>query len=157
MLEIYLQEIQKFGRLFHISTHHLIKTLQPKIPENIYTKLGLEDKTIKRISVCPDVDHCLLALGENIVKDGPKVFSVYEPEDYSKIKVLSNKEIVKKNLVPDAKQTLETWILSPAKFKKIAKIRVLKAADKYEVIHVPPVKSNAKMWYWIWEVIEGTI
>jgi len=157
MLEIYLKEIQNFSRLFHISVHHLIKTLQPRTPENFYTKLGLEDNTIKRISVCPDVDHCLLALGENVVKDGPRIYSVYEPEDYSSIKILSNKEIVKRKLVPDAKQTLETWILTTTKFKRIAKIKVLKASDNYEVINVPPVKKNVKLWYWVWEIIEGQI
>ena len=161
ILETYLRELTESQRLFHVSTHHQIKKLIPKIPDNFYTKNDWENKTIKRISVSTDIDHCLLALGYNVINES-KIFSVYEPKDYSKIKVLSNREIIKKDYVSDAKQTKETWLLTPTEFKNIAKIKVLRASNKYETVPIVPdgpdtPKENRKACYWEWEVIDGEI
>ena len=164
MLESYLWFLNEGKippRAFHIS-NNAIKILQPKIPDNMYTKMGWEDKTIKRISVAPDIDHCILAIGNNKIKERPKIYRVYEPQDYSKVRFLSNKEIVKRKLVPDAKVMKEFWILNAVRVKEIAKIRILRELSKYVTVPIGPQgydtpRKNRRQPFWEWEVIEGEI
>lgn len=162
MLNAYLESIQKNNiRAFHIS-HSIIKMLMPKIPDNFYTKMGWEDKTIKRISVAPNIDHCIVSVGNNKIEERPKIYRVYEPADYSKIKVMTNKEIIRRKLVPDAKQTKEFWLLTPTKVKEIAKIRILKKTNKYVTVPYGPEGKNTpeehrRQYFWSWEIIEGAI
>jgi len=148
-------------RVFHIS-NNIIKILQPKIPNNFYTKMGWEDGKIKRISVAPDIDHCILSIGNNKVAENPKIYRVYEPIDYDKIKVMTNQELIRRNLVPDAKQTKEFWLLSTTRVKEIAKIKVLKMNEKYVTVPYGPEGKqtparNRRAYFWDWKLIEGTI
>jgi len=47
-------------RLFHISSKDLDgRVLVPKIPDNMFTKMGIENNTIPRISFAPDVKHII--------------------------------------------------------------------------------------------------
>jgi len=162
MLDRYLLEItEKVGRLFHIS-NNIIKILMPKIPDNFYTKMGWENSTIKRASVAPDIDHCILALGYNKINEGSKIYRVYEPEDYSKIKVMTNAEIVRRGLVPDADVMKENWLLTPTRVKEIAKIKVLRPSNKYETVPYGPEgreteEKYRRAYYWEWKIIEGKI
>ena len=158
----YIQESSNNVRLFHIS-NNIIKVLMPRIPDNFYTKKGWEDSTIKRASVAPDIDHCILSIGNNKITNNPKIYMVYEPTDYSKIKVMSNAEIIRRGgLVPDADVTKEYWLLTPTKVKEIAKIKVLKMTNRYEIVPYGPEGKHTeekyrRAFYWEWKVIEGKI
>lgn len=164
MLESYLwflNESKIPSRAFHIS-NNIIKILQPKIPDNFYTKSGWEDKTIKRISVSPDIDHCILSIGNNKIKERPKIYRVYEPIDYNKVRFLSNKEIIKRKLVPDAKELKEFWILNSVKVKEIAKIKILRQLPRYVTVPIgtqgyETPKNQRRQHFWEWKIIEGEL
>ena len=156
----FITENKSALRAFHVSNNP-IKVLIPKVPDNFYTKMGYEDGTIARISVGPDVDHCLLAIGNNKVNEGSRIYRVYEPKDYSKIQIKTNQEIIRRKLVPDAKQTKEFWLMSRTPVKEIAKIKVIRMADKYVTVpHGPKPNSptrERRAYFWHWKVIEGKI
>ncbi len=162
IIEAYMERLQENdGRLFHIS-RGIIKVLMPKVPDNFYTKKGWEDGTIKRASVAPDIDHCILALGYNKINGNPKLYRVYEPLDYTKIKVMTNAEIIRRGLVPDAKVMKEVWLLTPTKVKEIAKIKILRVTSRYETVPYGPEgreteEKYRRAYYWDWKVIEGDI
>jgi hypothetical protein len=122
-------------------------TITPKIPKNFMTKLGYEDSTIPRISVAPTIDNCILGIGYNRIKDGNRRFYVHEPEENSSIKVISNDEIVRKNLTPDAKITKESWITSECKLKCIGYIDITEAKEEYETVFYNG-KEITKQYYW---------
>jgi len=160
----YLYEAYQGERLFHIShtSRADIKIMIPKIPENEYVRNGWEDGTIPRISFALDVDHCILALGFNTIKNNTKIYKVYEPSDYSKIKVKTNKELIRKDLVPDAKQTKEVWVLNKIKVNLIAKIQILSPTNRYKTVSHGPngvdtPEKYRRAWFWNWKLIEGEI
>jgi len=161
----FLYEAYQGERLFHIShaSRPDIKIMIPKIPENEYVRRGWEDGTIPRISFALDVDHCILALGFNKIKNNTKIYNVYEPADYSKIKVKTNKELIRKDLVPDAEQTKEVWILNKTKVNLIAKIQILNnKTNRYEIVKYGPEGKNTpekyrRAYYWDWKLLKGDI
>lgn len=106
----------KMKRLFHISKNCLDgKTLNPNIPDNEFTKRGIENNSIPRICFAPTVNQCLLALGIDKYKDRPEpeIYFIHEPIDYYNLEIISNEEIVKNNYVPNAEKTKETWVIEP--------------------------------------------
>lgn len=93
------------------------KTLDPRIPNNYFTKHGYEDDETPRVSFAPSIDKCLAGLSKNV--EG-KTFYVYSPDDISEC------EIYKPNskAVPDSDITGELWCTNPVKIKRVGKIKV---------------------------------
>jgi len=140
-------------KYIHLSQTNLDGTvLVPKIPDNFMTNLGYEDSTIPRISVAPTIDNCILGIGYNRIKDGSKKYYVHEPNDYSSIEVISNKEIIKNNLTPDARITKESWITSKCKFKCIGYIEIGNPKENYEQVFFNH-KEITKQYYWNYKFI----
>ena len=118
--------------LYHISGEaNLDKIImKPRVPD---MPIKGEDSKIKRISFAETIDGCLAGIfpihpGTDL--DDPRYteypngydFYVYTPVgEYSYI---SNSEIIKRRLVPDASVSKEVWITSPVKVKKLGKIHV---------------------------------
>lgn len=146
-------------RIYHISSNDLHeKILIPKIPQNILTKLGVENNTIPRISFSPSISHSLLAIGSNRIRQGPKVLNVFEPSNYSKIKTISNKELQKKRYVPDADKTKEVWVINSIEVKYCGKIQIIKQSNKFITIKFGPQKEHIiKNYFWEFKIIDGDI
>jgi hypothetical protein len=134
--------------LFHISKNDRLEVLKPRIPDNIYTRKGYEENTIKRSCVSTDITGCLAAMGYNIENEVFNVYIVTRPRD---IKIVNNINIVKNNWVPDAALTKEAWLLKEAEVTKIGKIAVESAIDKvYKYILNDGQDAGLKYWNWDW-------
>jgi hypothetical protein len=159
LVEGFLLEIQSKRKMYHLSQNNLDgKTLIPKIPDNIFNKIGLEDKKIPRISFSTTISQCITAIGYNRVKDNPdKKYIVFEPEDYNKIKIISNEEIIRQNLVVDAKQSGEIWVISNVKLKRVGMIEVLKEKGLAYKIENPYYNKPFKFYKWKYKVLDGNI
>ena len=143
-------------KLYHISSSNINgKTLIPKVPNNILTKLGVEDSKTPRVSFAPTVDHALLAIGFNRLKTGPKELSVFEPANYNNLKIIDSKELSMKGKVPDADKTKEVWVLNRVKMKYVGKIRLLGPTNKFVEIKAGPHKI--KNYYWKYKIIDGEL
>lgn len=106
------------GPLYFISEKDLDgKQIQPRVPDNYFTKNNYEDSVTKRICFSDDVGKCLIALSQN---NTGKVFNVYTP---------SNKvnTVYKPNTaaVPDSDITGELWVLDPTILRKVGSIKCL--------------------------------
>lgn len=144
-------------RLFHASSNDLNNTLlTPKIPSNILTKLGVENGSIPRVSFAPDVKHCLLAIGYNRIKSGPKILNVYEPNNYKLIKAIHSNDLFKKNYVPDANKTLEVWVLNKVRVVYAGKIKIIRPTKKYIEVSLP-TGDKMKNYYWEYKVLDGDL
>lgn len=112
---------------FHVSRSdkHEGKTFEPRVPNYLYTQKEFgkndpyyEDMTIPRICFSPSIEgalHAIIAMGDRIGTAGDE-FYVYIPEKpINEYKHMTNKEIVDKKLVFDAKYTKECWITEPVK------------------------------------------
>jgi hypothetical protein len=161
----------KKSRLFHLSTElrkhpsGIDPYFQPAIPSNDYTAHGYEEADIKRISVAPDVDHCLLALGESVLR-GRALWYVYEVKDYNDIKPITTQELLNKGWVLDAKQTKESWLLTFTQFKLLGFIKVLRKSNKFEVVpdfrkkihgHAARSRKDRRIYYYDWKLVKGKI
>lgn len=143
--------------IIHLSSHKLDK-LTARIPKGYFTKTGDEENTFKRISFAPDIDHCILAIGSNVEN---KLFYVYEPIDYDKIKIVRNEILVKHKLVIDAYITKELWVITPVvRVVCVGKIKIGKPIDKrfetfkYQDINKddgPLLRANAYYFNWDWK------
>jgi len=158
MINNYLLEIQTLNKLYHLSQHDLNgKTLTPKIPSNIFTKIGKEDDTIPRVSFAPTISQCITAIGNNRIEGNPeKRYYVFEPEDYDKIKITSNKELIKRNLIADAKMSGEVWVISDVKLKEVGVIEVIKKLDLVYQIKDDP-HPPFKFYKWKYKVLDGDL
>lgn len=97
------------------------KKLKPQIPtNNYYIDIGIEDDSTPRICCSDTVDNCLTGLADTVnIGD---IFYVYELDSK---KIVSNKDILKNNLVPFAKYTKELWVLEECTPIETYKIRVI--------------------------------
>ena len=144
-------------RLFHISSKNLDgRVLIPSVPSNILTKLGVEDNKTPRLSFAPSVNYAILAIGYNRIKSGPKILDVFEPEDYKKLKIIKDKELSIKGLVPDADKTKEHWILNRIRVKYAGQIKIIKPTNKFIEIIISP-SSKIKNYYWEYKVMDGDL
>lgn len=136
-------------KLYHLSCAYLgVKpTFNPRIPSERYEgeqvfhnytgQLIDEDDTIPRICVAESVENCLLAHPMNGMSD--TTLYVYTAKDpYMVTKDLPA------IMVPDAKETGETWILSDTVMEYQGKLIVLEY-DKYEWISKTSLKKLADM------------
>lgn len=105
------------GPAYFISEKSDFKKLDPRVPDNYFTKNGHEDATTKRVSFAPTVSKCLAGLSQNV--EG-KTFYIYSPDDIKSYKVY------KPNIkaVPDSKITDELWITEPVSLKPVGAIQV---------------------------------
>lgn len=143
----------KKTKLFHISKKEL-RVLHADRPDNFFTKTGNEENITSRISMAPDVDHCIVSLGYKVEN---KEFFVYEPLEYDHLKVVHNDFLVKHRLVPDADITKEVWILNSSIIvKKIGKIKVYSSIDKHKEVKfiVDGKIKTEKTFFWKWGWIE---
>jgi len=105
------------GKLYFISESDMTdKTLEPRVPQNFFTKNGYEDASTPRVCFAQSVDGCLKGLSQNL--EG-KSFYVFEPEQMPEIVYKPNK-----GAVPDSEVTTEMWVKEPVKLKKSGKIFV---------------------------------
>lgn len=142
-------------KLFHISKNNLDgKTLSPTVPNNIFTKLGVEDNKTPRVSFAPKVDYALLAIGYNRIKEGPKILKVFEPQDYDRLKIITPKELSKRGLVPDADKTKEYWILNNTRVKYSGKIKIIRPTNKYVEVDVGG-GNKIKNYFWEYKILDG--
>lgn len=102
------------GPLYFISEKDMDgKTINPRVPDNFFTKNGFEDAETKRVSFAPSVGQCLQGMSYNVKN---KRFYVYEPD--------GSHDVWKptKNAVPDSGITGELWIKDPVKLKRVGVI-----------------------------------
>ena len=105
------------GPAYFISSNNRLQSLNPRVPDNYFTKNGYEDSNTPRVSFAPSIDKCLAGLSQNL--DG-KTFSVYQPDNIQSYKVFKPNT----KAVPDSKITDELWICEPVKLKKVGSITV---------------------------------
>lgn len=130
----------KHKHFYHISLQNLgkKKKFHPKIPLNRYEgafvkhpyalKDIVEDDTIPRICVAPEIDLCISAITlPNMSEKGIRGY-VYVAD-----KPLAVSEDLPKLLVPDAYETQEHWILSPTVMKRIGIVQLFER--DYDVLY----------------------
>lgn len=138
------------NKLYHLSEDDLNnKLITPRVPYNKLTKTGFENCSIARICFAPNVENCLIAIGDDLQD---KIFNVYEPMNYNNLQIISNDEIVKNNYVADAFLTREVWVTNPVIMKYLYKIKVLNAVDKpFKVQYDDEICSE---YSWNYEIIK---
>lgn len=128
--------------------------LNPRIPNNYFTKNGFEDNKTKRVCFAPSIDKALMALSRRF--NGQKLY-VHKAVNYEKLKI--RKPSIKE--VPDSKITGEIWVLQPVEIEYIGEIKVIK--DKGLPGHKFKYGDNeAELYDWEWKWIkkfskDGTI
>ena len=158
---------------FHVSRSdkHEGKVFTPRVPDYLYTQEELgkddpyyEDMTIPRICFSPSIEgalHAIISMGDRIGTAGEE-FYVYIPEKpINEYKHMTNKEIVDKKLVFDAKYTKECWITEPVKLILYGSI-VIDQVYNHRAKPTANGKSNVGVvsYKWHWQtkpqVVKGT-
>jgi adenylate kinase family enzyme len=125
------------------------QTLEPRVPDNFFTKNGYEDGETPRVCFTPSVDKCLMAISQKC--EGIE-FYVFSPEE------VSDENIYKPTIeeVPDSEITDETWITCPVKLKKVGKIKVLgdSGLDGHPFNYGD---KTAELYDWDWEWLEQSV
>ena len=118
LIKLY-ESVGKEPELYCISQKDLDgQTLEPRVPDNFFTKNGYEDGETPRVCFAPTIDQCLMAISQKC--EGIE-FYVFTPDNVPKENIY--KPTVKE--VPDSKITGEIWVTCPVKLKKVGKIKVL--------------------------------
>lgn len=149
---------------FHISMSdkHEGKVFTPRVPEYLTkTKFGkddpyYEDMEIPRVCFSPSIEgalHAITSPGDRIVMGGREYY-VYIPEKpIDQYKRITNKELIDRKLVFDAKYTKECWITEPVKLILYGTIMVDQVSN---VKLKPSVTGDAKLsvasFKWHWQV-----
>lgn len=94
-------------------------TLNPRIPDNYFTKHGYEDNKTPRVCFAPSIGKALIGLGRPVDDEEFYVHIPANRVDQKYIHKPTQKE------VPDVKQTGEMWVLKPVKLKCIGKVKVV--------------------------------
>lgn len=112
-------KIKEKRSFFFLSDKNMTnKILIPRVPDNGYTRKGLEDNTTNRVCVSTTIQGAISGIAGNTDKTGMRAF-VHE--------IISDKWVKPtKDQVPDAHITNEYWILEPVKPKKLFRIKVTK-------------------------------
>lgn len=105
------------GPAYFVSEDKNLKSLEPRVPDNYFTKNGYEDSDTKRVCLAPSVDKCLAGLSQNLDN---KTLSVYEPVDISKHRIYKPNT----KAVPDSKITDEMWVCDTVPLRKVRTIRI---------------------------------
>jgi RimJ/RimL family protein N-acetyltransferase len=122
------------------------QTLEPRVPNNFFTKNGYEDGETPRVCFTPSVDQCLMAISQKC--EGIE-FYVFKPEEVPEENIY--KPTVEE--VPDSEITDETWITCPVKLKKVGKIKVLgdSGLDGHPFNYGD---KTAELYDWDWEWLD---
>ena len=125
MKNIKLEEL-----VFVSDTELLDGKINPRIPNNFFTKNGYEDNKTKRICFSTSIDKCLMGLSKNLTDTYLFVYKI----DLEKSNI-TEKDIYKPSIkqVPDANITDEVWILKSIYIKHEGKIHVIKDDGKKKV------------------------
>jgi hypothetical protein len=136
------------GKLYYLSKKkNTSLKLVPRLPNNFMTRKGYEDNKTPRVCMSNSIDGALMALSRKL--DGQTIY-VYEPMVKS-FKTVSNRTIVSKKLVPDARITGETWAMEPVKMRLIGVVKVGKAIDKPHPYIYGDKTANLYKWRWTWK------
>lgn len=145
--DLLIEEFDKPKELFFISEDDLDgEILEPRVPDNFFTKNGYEDGETPRVCFTPSVDKCLMAISQ---KCAGIEFYVFSPEEVSEENIY--KPTVEE--VPDSEITDEIWITCPVKIKKVGKIKVLgdSGLDGHPFNYGD---KTAELYDWDWEWLE---
>lgn len=141
--ESYLEESSS-NKLYFISEKQNLKKLEPRIPNNFFTKNGYEDSKTPRVCFSTDIGKCLSALSMNCANHE---YYVYSPAKDYKVITPTQKQ------VPDAKITDEKWITKPVELICIGKILCTGDNGKDGM----PFKygnNTAELYNWEWKWVE---
>lgn len=119
--------IKEIETLYHLSKSYDIKKLTPRVPSKVSNrKNAFEDDTIKRVSFAPTIDGCILGLqlSKDDFTNGEVILYVYTPVIIDSKQFVSNKTIIGKKLVFDAKVTKECWFLDEVNVELLGSITV---------------------------------
>ena len=149
---------------FHISQSdkHEGKVFTPRVPEYLTkTKFGkddpyYEDTEIPRVCFSPSIEgalHAITSPGDRIVTGGREYY-VYIPEKpINQYKRITNKELIDRKLVFDAKYTKECWITEPVKLILYGTIMVDQVSDvKLKTSVTGDAKLSVASFKWHWQV-----
>lgn len=149
---------------FHISQSdkHEGKVFTPRVPEYLTkTKFGkddpyYEDMEIPRVCFSPSIEgalHAITSPGDRIVTGGREYY-VYIPEKpINQYKRITNKELIDRKLVFDAKYTKECWITEPVKLILYGTIMVDQVSDvKLKTSVTGDAKLSVASFKWHWQV-----
>jgi hypothetical protein len=108
--------------MYHLSITNGICDLEPQVPKRLSNG---ENATIRRICFSESIEGCIRSLQPSSYSNKFDYHYVYktvgniEPHD-----ILSNEELVRQGLVPDAKFTGELWVLTPVKIELVSRIAI---------------------------------
>lgn len=118
-------------KLYHISRKNINgATLVPRVPDNEYVKMGIEDGKTPRVSFSSSIKNCLRAIGKNYVGTEIYVFTI-DLQDKDKGHLLKHITKPTKDQVPDVGLTSEVWITCPVTIKYLQKIKITSIGDKH--------------------------
>jgi RimJ/RimL family protein N-acetyltransferase len=146
LIKLY-ESVEKEPELYCISQEDLDgQTLEPRVPDNFFTKNGYEDGETPRVCFAPTIEQCLMGLSQNLKE---KEFYAFSPEEVPEENIY--KPTTKE--VPDAEITDETWITCPVKLKKVGKIKVLgdSGLDGHPFNYGD---KTAELYDWDWEWLD---
>ena len=141
--ESYLEESSN-NKLYFISEKQDLKKLEPRIPNNFFTKNGYEDSKTPRVCFSTDIDKCLSALSMNCANHE---YYVYSPAKDYKVITPTQKQ------VPDVKITDEKWITEPVELICIGKI-LCTGDDGKDGMPFKYGNNTAELYGWKWKWIE---
>ena len=149
---------------FHISQSdkHEGKVFTPRVPEYLTkTKFGkddpyYEDMEIPRVCFSPSIEgalHAITSPGDRIVTGGREYY-VYIPEKpINQYKRITNKELIDRKLVFDAKYTKECWITEPVKLILYGTIMVDQVSKvKFKQSSTGDGQLSVASFKWHWQV-----
>lgn len=140
------ESIKSKTGLYFLSQNNMDdKTLQPRIPDNFFTKNGYEDKTTKRVCFASSIDKCLMGLSMNCTG---KEFYVHVPTGNFDVITPTKKQ------VPDSGITGEKWICEPVKIKCVGKIKVIGDDNKPGKNFTYGNNKEAELYGWNWEYVK---
>lgn len=141
--ESYLEESSN-NKLYFISEKQDLKKLEPRIPNNFFTKNGYEDSKTPRVCFSTDIGKCLSALSMNCADHE---YYVYSPAKDYKVITPTQKQ------VPDVKITDEKWITEPVELICIGKI-LCSGDDGKDGMPFKYGNNTAELYGWKWKWIE---
>ena len=132
------------NKLYFISEKQDLKKLEPRIPNNFFTKNGYEDSKTPRVCFSTDIGKCLSALSMNCTNHE---YYVYSPAKDYKVITPTQKQ------VPDVKITDEKWITEPVELIYIGKILCI-GDDGKDGMPFKYGNNTAELYGWKWKWIE---
>lgn len=118
--------------------------LQPRIPNNYFTRQNYENVNIPRICLSNSIDDCLVGLGKNI---SGQVLHVYRPIGKFNVQIPTEEEC------PGTSLYNEFWITSECKFEYYCSIIVGFSRENplcYTYKDKEGIERKAALYKWNW-------